>query len=176
MIDQLNAIITDISGSNSTQAYRLNEEVKNLYNNYNNDVLYMGKLHSIIGDISNNLLNSVERQLDHKKREQDIEEYYRKKYQQQIFILKLVILFSVIALIGCLFFNLHLISIHLLTIYLGFVLSVAFVVIFYYLWDFFIRDNTVFDEYDFLTYVPPKSSHDKNAGINNQLKDNIIYC
>jgi len=178
-IDELNVVVRDVSMSDSTMTSGMYYELEKLKNNYDKDVLYMGKLHSIIGDISNNLLNSVERDLNHKKKEQDIQDYYNKQYQQQIFLLKLVIFFSVIALGGCLLFNLGLISVHLLTFYLGFVLSVAFMFIFYYLWDFFLRDNTRFDEYDFATYLPPKVSYldkQKNMGGLGDLRDNIIYC
>lgn len=175
---QMNNIILDISMAQSTYGSSLNYEVQKLYENYNNDVIYMGKIHSIIGDISNNLLNQVERDLNHKKRQQDIQEYYNRQYQQQIFLLKLFIMFSLLALLGCLLFNYSLISVYLLTFYLGLVLSVAFVVIFYYLWDFFLRDNTVFDEYNFATYMPTKMGQIKHNSndINLELDDNIIYC
>lgn len=178
-INQLNGVIRDISMSDSTMSSLMYEELKKLKKNDENDVIYMNKLHSIIGDISNNLLNSVERNLNHKKKEQDIQDYYHKQYQQQIFLLKLVIFFSLIALAGCLLFNIGVISIHLLTFYLGFVLSVAFMTIFYYLWDYFLRDKTAFDEYDFATYLPPKVidlDKQKNVSGLGDLRDNIIYC
>lgn len=182
IISQLNGVITDISGSESTKGIFLYNELEKLKTNLEYDMIYRDKIHAVIGDISNNLLGNVERNVNHKKRQQDIQDYYNKNYQQQIFILKLVIFFSVIALVGCLFFNFGLISVYLLSFYLGVVLSVAFVVVFYYLWDFFVRDNQVFDEYEFSIYLPPKmdgtdlTKQKDIGGLSHNLKDNIIYC
>jgi hypothetical protein len=57
-----------------------------------------------------------------------------------------------IGLIGCLLFNIGVISNNFLSLYLGIVLSIGFVIVFYCLWDIYIRDNIVFDEYNYGVY------------------------
>jgi hypothetical protein len=175
-ISELNQVIVDISmayPNYSPQARRMNQQVQNIYDNYTIDLSYGIAVRNIITDISDNLLSQVERDLNFKKKQMDIQEYYTKDYQQQIFLLKLLIFFSLIALFGCFLFNSQLISIQLLALYLGFVASIGFIVVFYYLWDFFLRDNTIFDEYNFLTYVAP---HKPSMNQTSDFNDNIIYC
>jgi hypothetical protein len=175
-IVQLNQVIVDISMAYPTyspQASRMNKQVHAIHDNYTIDLSYGDAVRTLIMDISDNLLSQVEKDLNFKKKQMDIQEYYTKDYQQQIFLLKLLIFFSLIALFGCLLFNFHLMSIEMLALYLGFVASIGFIVLFYYLWDFFLRDNTIFDEYNFLTYVAP---HKPSMNQTMDFKDNIIYC
>ena len=176
---ELNQVIEDIKNSVSSdyvkdQSY---QEVRKLYENYKTDVEYMGVIHTLVDEYNGGPLQQLEKNVNHKKKEMDIQEYYQKQYQQQIFILKIVIVFAILTMVGCLFFNFGLISIYLLTFYLGFVFSIGFVVVFYYLWDYFLREKTNFDEYNFLTYVPPKiyDKLDKNDK-RTKLGDNNILC
>lgn len=161
----MNAVVFDLSNigqnPNTQQMYR---QVYNLHQNYSTDIGYFDSVHSILQDLDNNLIKQVERDTNLKERKQAIQEYYKTEYDQQIFIVKYLIFFTLIALVGCFLFQYQLISSSLLMIYLGMVGSVAFVVIFYYLWDFYLRDNTLFDEYNFSTYVPtPQTEQDEKS-------------
>ncbi len=174
---QLNQVIMDISMSDSYYRNQMANEVNKIYENYDKDVQYMGVIHNLINDVRDSSLTDLEKNVNHKKKQQDIQEYYNKQYQQQIFLLKLLILFSLISLVGCLFFNYGLITVVALAIYLGLVFSIGFVVFFYYLWDFFLRDNTNFDEYNFVTYLPPKTKGNlKNQWSGLDLSANNILC
>ncbi len=175
---QLNRVVYDINRAYPEYSYKadsMNEQLKGLFDNYNTDVSYMKSIHSLMTDISSNLMDKVEKDLDLKRREQEIQEYYNKKYTQQIFLLKLVIVISLVALIGCLVYHYSLISKTLLMVYLGSVSGIGFIVLFYYLWDFYIRDTKVFDEYDFSPYLPP-STEGRTLDNSGAFKDNIIYC
>ena len=175
---QMNRVILDISGSNSNLKSQMYKEIQNLHSNYNQDIEYMGKIHTLINELKGTTVSEVEKNVNHTKRQQDIQEYYHQRYEQQIFIVKLVIVFAIISMIGCLLFNYGLISVYLLTFYVGLVFSVGFVVIFYYFWDLSLRDKTVFDEYDFETYLPPKSHDklDKTTWSLSDLSNNNILC
>jgi hypothetical protein len=175
---QLNRVVFDVNRAYPEYAYssdNMNEQLKGLFDNYNTDVSYMRSIHSLMTDISQNLMGKVEHDLEVKRREQEIQEYYNKQYKQQIFLLKLVIVFSIIALIGCLVYHYGFMSTTKLMVYLGTVSGIAFIVLFYYLWDFYIRDTKVFDEYDFSAYLPP-STEGRTLENSGAFKDNIIYC
>lgn len=173
----LNNVIQDISGSDSYSKSQMFLQIQKLHENYTKDLEYMGTVEKLINELSGSSMSELEKDVNHKKKQQDIQEYYHQKYQQQIFIVKLLILFALVALVGCVFFNYGFISVYLLTVYLGLVFSVGFVVIFYYLWDLSIRDNSIFDEYDFQTYLPPKThgTQDKSWNLDD-LTDNNILC
>jgi hypothetical protein len=166
--------------SNSYSKDKLYNEVKKIHDNYSKDVEYMGAIHSLIDNVRGSSLVELEKEMNHKKKQQDIQDYYDKKYQQQIFILKIIIVMTLFVMVGCLFFNYGLIPVYILTIYLGFVLSVGFVIVFYYLWDLFLRDNTQFDEYNFAPYMPPKPQGNLDRGKNKwwvkDSSDNNILC
>jgi len=176
-VQQMNQVITDVRIAYpvySSSASKMNQQVHALHDNYTIDLEYKQQIGSMIKDIQKNIGPELERNINYKKKQMDIQEYYTKEYQQQIFILKLVLFFSLWALLGCLLFHAQWMSIAMLTIYLGFVLSIGFITLFYYLWDYFLRDPTIFDEYNFLTYVQPAKSL-KNED-HNDFKDEIIYC
>ena len=177
-LHQMNKVIVDISGSTSYSKNDLYQEVKKLHSNYTKDMEYMDIIHNLIETLKGTSVSTIEKTVNHNKKQQDIQEYYHQRYEQQIFIVKLVILFSFIAMVGCLLFNYGIISVYLLTFYLGFVFSIGFVVIFYYLWDLSVRNKTVFDEYDFETYLPPKSygQLEKHTWSGSELSDNNILC
>ena len=84
--------------------------------------------------------------------------------------MKILIFFAMFAVVGSILLHFNVISVNVFAAYLGFIFSIAFIVFFYYLWDFYIRDTVVFDEYDFGNYSPP------STGKVLEFKDNIIYC
>ena len=177
---RLNQVILDISMSDSYGKDKLYNEVKKIHENYSKDVEYMGTIHTLIDNVRGSSLVELEKNVNHKKKQQDIQDYYDKKYQQQIFILKIVIVLALFVMAGCLVYNYGIISIYILVVYLGFVLSVGFVVVFYYLWDLFLRDNSQFDEYNFAPYMPPKVhgklDRTKNKWWVNDSSNNNILC
>jgi len=171
----LNKVITDVNNAYPEYNYKaseMNEQVKKIYGNYNTDLKYLNSVHTLVSDLSNNLVPTLEKKIRFKERQKEIQEYYHKQYEQQIFLVKLLVVFAIFALIGFIFLHYQLIPLTAFIIYLGIVFSIAFVVFFYYLWDFYIRDNQVFDEYQFDTYLPPSNGE----VLRSTFKDNIIYC
>jgi hypothetical protein len=128
-------------------------------------------LDELIVDLSDNGLPKIQRDIEYKKRTADIQEYYNKNYTQQIVLLKIILVFSLLALFGGLLMNYQLVSASFFAVYLGVVLSIGFIMLFYYLWDFYLRDTTNFDEYQFFTYHPPPK-----PSLPNDFHDNVIYC
>jgi hypothetical protein len=171
----INKVLADVNEAYPEYSYPasdMNEQMKHLYGNYNTDVKYLNSVHSLLSDLSDNLLPSIEKKMHHKERQQEIQEYYHQQYEQQIFIVKILIFFALLAIIGSLLLHYQIIPMAAFAAYLGIVLSVAFVVLFYYLWDFYLRDHTIFDEYQFDVYSPPSNGKVLDTSFN----DNIIYC
>jgi len=172
-IVEMNTVLSDLMVAypdQNSQANLMNQQVNHIYDNYQLDISYATLLDGMMLDLSNNGLEQLERDLQFKKKTLDIQEYYHKNYQQQIVILKIVLFFSLLALVGGLLLNYQIISVSFFAVYLGVDLSIGFIVLFYYLWDFYLRDNTNFDEYNFMTYNANKSlKHDVS-------NNNIAYC
>jgi len=171
----MNKVISDVNRDYPEYEYvasDMNDQVKKLYDNYNTDVAYLNSVHSLITDLSNNLVHNLEKKANLKERQKEVQEYYHKQYEQQIFLVKLIIFFSLFAIVGNLLLHYQLIQANVFAAYLGLIFSVAFVVFFYYLWDFYIRDTTIFDEYEFNTYLSPSNG----KVLQSTFKDNIIYC
>ena len=169
----LNKVVSDVNRAYPEYAYAasdMNDQLKNLYGNYKTDLKYLDSIHELINDLSDNVVRNVEKKVNVKKRQQEIHEYYHKQYDQQIFLVKVLIFFAMFAIVGSILLHYSVISVNVFSAYLGFIFSIAFVVFFYYLWDFYIRDTTIFDEYEFGNYSPPSN------GKVLQFKDNIIYC
>jgi uncharacterized membrane protein len=83
------------------------------------------------------------------ERQLEINNYYIMKYKSESYILRLIILFCGLALIGCLFFFKGFISETLYITYLGIIISVGIITILYNVYDLLYRDNRRFDEYDY---------------------------
>ena len=79
----------------------------------------------------------------------DVNNYYILKYKSESNLLKLIIFFCGLALIGCFFFLKGLIGEALYIIYLGFIISIGVVYIIYNIYDLKYRDNQRFDEYEY---------------------------
>ena len=82
----------------------------------------------------------------------NINTYYSKLYDKKIKIMKEIIVICCLGLIGCFFLNNKIIDDKVFSLYLGLVFSIGFILVFYDLWDLYIRDDKNFDEYDFSTY------------------------
>jgi lipopolysaccharide export LptBFGC system permease protein LptF len=173
----MNRVLTDVNRDYPEYAYAatdMHEQVQNLYGNYQTDVQYLNSVHSLLTDLSDNLVRNLEKKIQVKERKQEIQDYYQKKYNQQIFLVQLLIFFSLFVIVGSLLLHYQIMNTYTFVAYVGLVFSVAFVVFFYYLWDFYMRDTTVFDEYQFDTYLPLPNSNGKV--LESGFKDNIIYC
>ena len=79
----------------------------------------------------------------------DVNNYYILKYKSESNILKLIIFFCGLALIGCVFFLKGLIGEGLYIIYLGFIITIGVVHVIYNIYDLKYRDNQRFDEYEY---------------------------
>ena len=79
----------------------------------------------------------------------DVNNYYILKYKSESNILKLIIYFCGLALIGCFFFLKGFIGEALYIIYLGFIISIGVVYVIYNIYDLKYRDNQRFDEYEY---------------------------
>lgn len=171
----LNKVIADVNEAYpeyNYSAFDMNEQVQKLYGNYTSDVKHLNSVHTLLSDLNENLIPTIEKKIQNKERQQKIQEYYHKQYEGQIFLAKILIVFAMFALVGFLLLHYEWIPLLGFMAYLGIVFSVAFIVFFYYLWDFYMRDSQVFDEYNFNTYLPPSSG----KHLQSTFKDNIIYC
>lgn len=83
------------------------------------------------------------------EKEIEVNNYYILKYKSESHILKSIIFFCGLALIGCLFFLKGLIGEALYIIYLGCIITIGIVYIIYIIYDVKYRDNQQFDEYDY---------------------------
>jgi hypothetical protein len=88
------------------------------------------------------------------KRHIDSNKYYIMKYQSESYILKLIIFFCGLALIGCLFYLKGLIGETLYISYLGIIISIGIIAVIYNIYKLIYRDYYYFDEtnYDYMRY------------------------
>jgi uncharacterized membrane protein (DUF485 family) len=159
IVDDLNSLIIDLSNNNPKQTRETDIIYYNIiseYNNYISDISFS----DVIDEMSYTFAspyNSIngKKNLSQEKR-LSINTYYNKLYDKKIKIIKEIIIICCIGLIGCFLLNNQVISDKLFSIYLGIVFSVGFILVFYDLWDLYIRDNTNFDEYDYNVFYNKK--------------------
>ena len=148
---------TDISNSDlytkdpNTYSY-LSGLVDVLESNYTNNVNISNQVTQQIYSIKNKYKDDIRGVNNINERKLEIEHFYILKYKKEIVLLQQIILICVIGLIGCFVYSIGLISNNMLSLYLGVVLSIGFVFVFYKLWDIYVRDNNNFDEYDYGVY------------------------
>lgn len=84
----------------------------------------------------------------------DVNKYYIMKYQSESYILKLIIFFCGLSLIGCLFYLKGLIGETLYIIYLGIIMSIGIILVIYNIYKLIYRDYYYFDEtnYDYMQH------------------------
>jgi hypothetical protein len=83
------------------------------------------------------------------ERQLEINNYYIMKYKSESYILRLIIFFCGLSLVGCLFFFKGFIGETLYITYLGIIISVGIITIIYNVYDLFYRDKRRFEEYDY---------------------------
>lgn len=128
-----------------------NEIYGNIVKDFNNTMkdIYVSRGLDDIDELLNlsDLSAKEKREL---KRHNEIVRYYQKRYERQIIILQKIVVFFCLAIIGTLF------SDRIRPIYLGVLFAFGFIILFYDLWDVYLRDSRDFDEYNFnLFYVKP---------------------
>jgi hypothetical protein len=83
------------------------------------------------------------------EKELEVNNYYILKYKSESHILKSIIFFCGLSLIGCFFFLKGLIGEALYIIYLGCIITFGMIYIIYNMYDLKYRDNQKFNEYDY---------------------------
>lgn len=124
-------------------------------------------------DISNNIYD---------EKELEVNNYYILKYKSESDILKSIIFFCGLSLIGCFFFLKGLIGESLYIMYLGCIITFGMIYIIYNMYDLKHRDNQKFDEYDYRytqtigTDIKPikKHMHEDDLNINNNKENKCI--
>ena len=153
IVDDLNSLITDLNNnkqSRDTDLIYYNIIME--YDNFLTDIAFSDKVDDLADPLTSgyNSINGKKNMIQDKKI--NINTYYRKLYDKKIKIMKEIIIICCLGLIGCFLLNKQLIGDKIFSMYLGLVLSIGFIVVFYDLWDLYIRDNKNFDEYDYSVY------------------------
>jgi hypothetical protein len=117
----------------------------NIDGNYNYDMTVSQGLLKYLNSYNSNPIPNYA----YNKRQIDVNNYYIMKYQSETYLLKLIIFFCGLALIGSLFFLKGLIGESLYILYLGIIISVGIIMIVYNIYKLIYRDNMKFDEIDF---------------------------
>ena len=164
IVDELNSLIIDLS-NNKIQTDDTDLIYYNIiteYNNYLTDISFSDTVDQLTYPLTSpyNSINGKKNIIQDKQI--DINTYYSKLYDKKIKIIKEIIIICCLGLIGCFLLNNKIIGDKLFSMYLGLVLSVGFILVFYDLWDLYIRDNTNFDEYDYSVYY-------KNRDLSNNI-------
>jgi hypothetical protein len=175
-LNLLKAAITDVDyATNNENEYRyLSELEMNIMTNYNNNINLSEKVTNKIDDLNDQFKDKVKKIDDISQRKLEISRFYTLKYSKEISVLQKIVLICGLGLVGCLLFNIGVISNNFLSLYLGIILAVGFVIVFYNLWDIYLRDNNTFDEYDYGIYgskpatVEPSNSQ---SMTNNELSN-----
>jgi hypothetical protein len=100
-------------------------------------------------DAKSHTTNMNDPNVNYNKKLLDVNNYYILKYKSESHILKIIIFFCGLALIGCLFFLKGFIGETLYIIYLGFIITIGLFYVIYNIYDLKYRDNQRFDEYDY---------------------------
>lgn len=118
----------------------------------------------------------------HDEKELEVNNYYILKYKSESDILKSIIFFCGLSLIGCFFFLKGLIGETLYIIYLGCIITFGMIYIIYNMYNLKYRDNQKFDEYDYRytqntgTDIKPieKEKIDEDLNIDDDKKNKCI--
>ena len=154
-----NAIMNLNTISNSIRSKTLNMQTNLTSPASNNFITDISNIHiatNMISSISgNNDLRQI-KQNQHRLIQSDT--YYLSKYKAQSMILKTIIFFCCLGLIGTILFHKSLISNLVFTIYLGILLAILFILIAKDTFNIFLRDSFNFNEFDFGFFYKPTST------------------
>ncbi len=178
-INNYNKAISSINlYDNDTNNKTLYNLVSNGFTNYKEDINYIYKVNQKIAQLNSdkNISSKLIGEENKKKRQIESNSFYIKKYNKEIGILKEIVFFSCLGLLGFILNNKGIFSENFLVMYIGVLLSILFIKVLYDLWDIYIRDERNFDEYDFSVYGKgvndPSKSYDlvsyKNINSNDK--------
>jgi len=169
-ITELNKLIGQLNefkiGNQHTDEIYLN--IMKDFNNTTKDI----RLSRALDDVDEllNLSELSDKEKRERKRQNEINQYYQKRYERQIVVLQKIVVFFCLAILGTLLPN------GIRPLYLGVLFAGGFIVLFYDLWDIFLRDSRDFDQYNFnLFYNKPPSQENSYLNIDLDLKD-TKYC
>jgi hypothetical protein len=145
-----------VCSSNTTPYYTKGEYIsqyKNLKNentNYKKDIDYSTYLIDVINDIQikKNSLKQPYNE-ENEKRQLQINNFYILKYKKESDILKQLIFFCGLALLGCIVFMKGFISEPFYIIYLAIIFVIGLLKILFSIYNLYARDNIIFDETDY---------------------------
>jgi len=118
-------------------------------------------------------INTYKEDLSNKLRLIEINDFYTKKYDHQTQILKTISVLCVIIIIITFCANRGYLSETFSKVLVGLVMGIGFIMVMYKLWDVFIRDNHIFDEFDWFfnaldyTKSGPSENGDTGSGSGN---------
>jgi hypothetical protein len=170
IVDELNSLIIDLSNKVQTdETDIIYYNIITQYNNYLTDISFSDTVDELIAPLTSpyNSINGKKNMIQDKKL--NINTYYSKMYDKKIKIIKEIIIICCLGLIGCLFKNKQIIGDKVFSMYLGLVFSIGFILVFYDLWDLYIRDDKNFDEYDYSTYSKRDLSNNIFSGSSHPL-------
>jgi hypothetical protein len=171
IVDELNSLIIDLS-NNKVQTDETDIIYYNIitqYNNYLTDISFSDTVDELIAPLTSpyNSINGKKNMIQDKKL--NINTYYSKMYDKKIKIIKEIIIICCLGLIGCFLLNKQVIGEKTFSMCLGLVFSIGFILVFYDLWDLYIRDDKNFDEYDYSTYSKRDLSNNIFSGSSHPL-------
>lgn len=123
--------------------------------NYKTDSIIIKNMQNVVSEMDMSFSNLAYQQVNNKKRQVEIDRYYASLYDRQLWVVKKAVFICCLGLIGCILFQNGLMSDTTFILYQSLLLSAGFIVILYDLWDIYLRDNTIFDEYDFSVFADP---------------------
>ena len=145
----------------------------------NPNILIDEKNATIVANMLNKIKNTenIEKIQNNQDRLIQIDKYYLNKYKTQSDILKKVIFFCCVGLVGAVLYNKKLISTLVFSIYLGVVFSILIILIAKDVFSVFLRDNMNFDEYDYgFLYKPPVVTSNMHNDYNTAELSNMPTC
>jgi hypothetical protein len=128
--------------------------------NYAKDIiLSTGLVNKLINEENTNDTYNTYNPL-YDERQIQINKYYISKYQAESNVLKQIIFFCGLAILGCLFFMKGLIPESIFILYLGIIIAIGSVAVCYSIYKLYIRDNIHYDEYNYGSMYYPGEGTD----------------
>ena len=127
--------------------------------NYNQDIQFSGGFIRYLNTIK---LKDVDNSLND-MRQIDINHYYTSKYNKESNILKQIIFYCCLALVGSFFFLKGLITELFYILYLAIIIFVGFSSVIYSLYNLYFRNSIIFDEYDYPFMKAPGTDMSYNS-------------
>ena len=136
------------------------------------------EMQSVVSQLDISFSNKAKQMVNNKKRQGEIEQYYNSLYQRQLGVIKKLVLFTCLGIVGSILFQNGTISEKVFILYEAIVLSVGFILILYDLWDIYLRDSNYFDEYDYASLsAPPKMGGEIQTDFNSiELAYQPTFC